>query len=154
AWGWLEANSPQAQVIAALAGVGEAASGVWYARRYVGLTRDLARAASVQAEQARAAATAAADQAHIFRPGFEGAHRPSFAVILDFNATRFFQNAGNYAFPFRLHNHGSVPAVLIGWRGTVRVNGNVEVEGPLRDAGHAVFPQRPMELNFSNVHGP
>lgn len=131
-----------------------AASGVYYAARYVRLTRDLARAANVQAEQARTSASAAADQAHISRQIFEAAHRPSIEVMVDFNAARFFQNADNYTFPFRLHNHGSVPAILVGWRGTVRVTGHTEVLGPQRDAGYAIFPSRPMDLNFSNVHGP
>jgi len=57
-WTWLGTYSPQLQVIAALAGVAVAALGVWYARRYVRLTRDLARAVRVQAGEARTAAQA------------------------------------------------------------------------------------------------
>lgn len=72
-----------------------------------------------------------------------------------FDNAMFFQNPGNYFFPFRLYNHGSVPAVLVGWQGMVRLNGQNQMPvGPPSGAGLAVFPGRDVNLNFNNVQGP
>ncbi len=145
-WTWLGTYSPQLQVLAALAGVAVAAFGVWYARRYVRLTRDLARAARVQAEEARTAAQAALRQAdaalrqadttqHIFESG----NRPYLEPFVD-EGEFYYYGPDQYSVSFSLKNHGHVPAVLIGWNMEVWLDGQLSFALPMSGVGQAVFP--------------
>ncbi len=155
---WIITALASGVLFGVIAGIGtykaSPAASAWAWGLYVGFLAASFVAVLWYALVAHRMADTAAQESRLNHQIFEASHRPSLEVIFAVGDTRFYQNEGNYTFPFQLYNHGSVPAVLVGWRGIVRRDGAIEVDGPLQDAGRSIFPTRTVNLAFSNVHGP
>jgi hypothetical protein len=155
---WVTAAVIAGLISAIAAGIGtykaNPSASAWAWGLYVGFLAATFIAVLWYALETQGMARTAVEQVQLNRRIFEAAHRPSIEVIVDPGQGRFYQNQGNYAFPFRLYNHGPVAAVFVGWQGRVRSNDVVEVEHPLSDAGRALFPTREAQFNFANATGP
>src|SRR5262245_2682943 len=144
---WVTAAVIAGLISGVAAGVGtykvSPAASAWAWGLYVGFLAATFIVVLWYALETQGMASTAVEQVHLNRRMFEAAHRPSIEIIVDLTQAHFYQDGNNYAFPFQLNNHGSVPALLDGWQGRVRRNGVVETEGLLNDAGLAIFPGRP-----------
>src|SRR5262245_16488942 len=86
------------------------AASAWAWGLYVGFLAATFVAVLWYAQETQGMARTAVEQVQLNRQIFEAANRPSIEVIFDPGIARFYQNEGNYNFPFRLYNHGSVAA--------------------------------------------
>jgi hypothetical protein len=120
----------------------------WATRRQAWLSNQLATAAGIQAEAAKA-------QADITGLSFEAANRPHIEIRAEENSFLF--TTEHYSLRFVLENHGSVPAVLTGWRATVNLaSGQHVVDRPHEpeDGGICIFPQRQVIVALQRGEGP
>jgi hypothetical protein len=106
-------------------GVLVTAAGVVVALYYARLTRRLARTAREQSETTRKM--------------FEAGHRPYLKPVFPFQELHYFRRE-DYNFSFSLHNHGAVPALLVGWRMDVTLDGEKGLAVPTSGGDIAVFP--------------
>jgi len=166
-WNWLVTNSAalwnslttnsatNSTAVTAMATV----AGVAVAAAYAYLTFRLARAANTQAAQGRVlagaamrqadaalaqaeasrrGADAAAEQAYVTRQMFEASHRPYLEVRVQ--GRTFYARPELMSVVVLVKNHGSVPAMLLGWRTDVRVGGQVIAHAESPDETGCIFP--------------
>jgi hypothetical protein len=122
---WLGIHAQALQTLGVLAGVVVTLAGVIVALYYARLTRDLARSTR--------------DQARTTREMFEAGNRPYLEPTFLFDELRYYRPE-DYHLVFSLHNHGTVPAALVGWRMNATLDGEEVVVTLMDDQDLAVFP--------------